>query len=278
MKALILTVVFAIAQAAPPVPGQAPNNATGSRQKIQDGGQNGQTPSPSPLIVNPSERKSSQNPGRSPSRADAEQKPIPVSVVITWWDYLYVIFTGLLVSIAGIGTIIACRTLRTLEKQTSAAKEAAEATLLYAKSFVEAQRARLMVSFAKPEPGMSPEFTARIKNVGLVPAECCLIETWIEVTANPFRDFSPSANYTSPAVPMTVYPNAVIDPLIDIPLGRPLLGSEGEGLRDGRLIISIRLRIRYKDAFHPSVWQNFGFFPTHEGFEYLPKYNDSGES
>jgi hypothetical protein len=148
MKLLVLTVVLAVMQAAPPVPQpQTTDKPAGSDNNVQSKPK--QNPSPSLTPVEPLIHiEPKQNATYQPNKANTpELIPVcgvsPVSVDSFWWNRSYVIFTGLLVGVGIAGAYLAKRTLRRIEeagKQTDRMLALAEKQAESAKVAAEAAR------------------------------------------------------------------------------------------------------------------------------------------
>jgi len=130
MKPLILALTLAVMQAVPPIPPQAADNGAYGANKVSGQGNNKKQPSPDSL----SSAAKLGNTGEKPTPQTDHHQNTEQSIFISaatavpeksWWDKLYVIFTGLLV-IAGLAGIwYAYRTLKILYKQTYAIRRQA---------------------------------------------------------------------------------------------------------------------------------------------------------
>ncbi len=111
-------------------------------------------------------------------------------------------------------------------------------------------------------------------NRGATTAYDCIYESWIELLAFPFNDFTASADYFKAADRFALYPNHA-PVVINIPIRKGLTGAQLSDLKQLRLYACIRIRIAYRDAFSPGRYANFGFYVLHDGLGFLPKYNDA---
>jgi len=178
MKLFYIAMLLTVMQTSPPIPRQATNNAAGSSQNIQQYTAAKQVPSSSAIVKNPSAAPEEQNSTNKPTDTNAQEaivirEPVPVSVGKDWWDRAYIVFTGLLVLIGGIGVLAAFRTLKIIERQTrsihhqaiqvrkqtyifkksaKAAQKAAEAAKTSADALIASERAWIMVDILPP-PG-----------------------------------------------------------------------------------------------------------------------------
>jgi hypothetical protein len=130
MKYAVLAVLLAVMQASPPVPRKAANNSGDGGKNVKQDSSRQQAPPSTPVVSTP---HVDQNSRETPSDANAqetivvsESAPVPKAAK-DWWDKAYVIFTGLLVIIGGLGVGFAVRTLRAIEWQAEETKTAAQA-------------------------------------------------------------------------------------------------------------------------------------------------------
>jgi hypothetical protein len=123
MKLLILAVLLAVSQAATPVPRQAADITARSSQDVKQNPNAKQSPATAPSpIPNATSPKDNEHTGKTPAKADtpesvfiAETAAMPIHK--DWWDKAYVVFTGLLVIVGGLGVFFAIKTLRGIERQ-----------------------------------------------------------------------------------------------------------------------------------------------------------------
>ena len=111
-------------------------------------------------------------------------------------------------------------------------------------------------------------------NKGLTPARDCRVETWIEILPYPFDDFTDSAVHYTFVSPMTIYPNAPTETVLDMIPGKPDEAQLAD-LESGKKIVCFRVRIAYRDLIDDRRVCNFGFWFAPGGLAFLPKYNDS---
>jgi hypothetical protein len=160
MKTLVLAMLLAVMQAAPPVPGQASNNQTGARNNVQKdtaNKQSGAAAATNPPIAPQKQATAAPNQTnrKEPSQADTSKSPVVsegASVTKSWWDkasvilaWMLVNYTLALVAVGAIGVGVAWRTLGILEQQTKAALASANASLRQAQYLINAERPLLMV-------------------------------------------------------------------------------------------------------------------------------------
>lgn len=129
MNCLIVTVavLFAIIQTAPPVPPKvAHKSGTHSGlDKKSTKGEKGQAPSTSISVIKPNNTPPDE-PKTNPTAPSDTQKTInvrelpTVTVYTDWWFRFYVIFTGLLVVVGGLGVYYAIQTLQGIKRQAKA--------------------------------------------------------------------------------------------------------------------------------------------------------------
>jgi len=111
-------------QAAPPVPGKT-SNADARRAANIGYYAHKQTKisrTPSPIEDEHSRKKGHDSTGQIPNNNEEQTiiitQPPAVPIDSVWWNRLYVIFTGSLVIIGAAGIFYACRTLKTINKQS----------------------------------------------------------------------------------------------------------------------------------------------------------------
>ena len=122
MKYLALTVFLAVMQTGPPVPRKATDTPAGSSQSVQKHAAANKQPSNAALPVKNADcPQTDQNASSTPSEANGNKTIIirePASV--SNWEKVYVIFTGLLVVVGGVGIGYAIKSLRAVERQAKA--------------------------------------------------------------------------------------------------------------------------------------------------------------
>jgi hypothetical protein len=156
--------------------------------------------------------------------------------------------------------------------QAAAAKASAQVLL-------ESQRPHVAADAkGSPTKDLSDQASPRVQialvNRGATTAYDCIYESWIELLAFPFNDFTASADYFKAADRFALYPNHA-PVVINIPIRKGLTGAQLSDLKQLRLYACIRIRIAYRDAFSPGRYANFGFYVLHDGLGFLPKYNDA---
>ena len=128
MKLLVLAVFLAVIQTSTPVPRQTSDNTARSGQHIKQQPGTKQSPDANSLPVpNTPSPKDVKDKGETPAKADTqetifitESAAVPIK---DGWDKAYVVFTGLLVIIGGLGVFFAIKTLRGIERQAKANEE-----------------------------------------------------------------------------------------------------------------------------------------------------------
>ena len=124
-------------------------------------------------------------------------------------------------------------------------------------------------------------------NRGQTQAFHCLQEVWIEFVPRAADtdfsvmdsfEFTENAIRSTPPHQFSLYPNHT--PLvINVPAGRALSESDKIAMRNARLLICVRLLVRYRDEFLPSNapdrFSDFGFWVMYEGLGNLSRYQDS---
>jgi hypothetical protein len=264
-----LAVLLAILQASSPIPGQTANPAASGSQNVKASPDYHEPPSNRTLLIQ--QRTSAhevKDSGQNPPKANTPQPvritELPtVSIAPDWWNHAYVLFTGALVLIGGIGARYALRTLKAIEQQT--------------KAIVESQRAKIAAA-PSDDPNQTlwqidnPRMKMQFSNRGLSVARNLTHEVWIELVKPPFSDFTASAYHFKSETPVVLYPNH--DPLtVSIPLGRKISTGELDDLRLWKIRACIRILIEYDDAFGHRI-VSFGFEVQPSGLGYLPKYNE----
>lgn len=122
MKIFVLAMLLAVVQASPPVPRKTANNAASGSHTIQDNAATKEQKPNSPLPVQkPNSAETNKDSSQAPSNPNEHitiivQQPTSVS----GWEKAYVILTGLLVLVGGIGIGYAVRTLEAIKRQAKA--------------------------------------------------------------------------------------------------------------------------------------------------------------
>jgi hypothetical protein len=179
----------------------------------------------------------------------------------------------------GVTTWAILFTLAAIAGQAVETRRAAQATVRYAEAFIEGQRpiiaAQIVGSATKDlHDRNAPRVRIALSNKGLTTAYEATYQSWIELLPFPFTDFTEGADHFMSENPYSVYPHHD-DILLNIPIRKGLSEGQLKDLRDLRLYACVRIRVAFRDAFSPSRYSNFGFYVTHEGAGFLPKYNDS---
>jgi len=122
MKIIFLAALLSVVQAAPPVPRKAPNSTASRSQNVQNDATGKQRPAAPSPVVGPVTSPKDQNSAGEPTKTNAQEtvairEPVPVSIGKDWWDRAYIVFTGLLVLIGGIGIMAALQTLKIIRRQ-----------------------------------------------------------------------------------------------------------------------------------------------------------------
>jgi hypothetical protein len=162
------------------------------------------------------------------------------------------------------------------------AKESAQATKAMRESTDIQKRTlggTLTIGFAESpiaaiNRGAIPLLSPKINNTGAIAVVGAIPETWIELVADPFVDFSSKATH-SLGERIAVYPS---DPIhYEISLGRQLLQEEREALMKGTLLLCFRIRVVYPDTFDKGVarYVDCGYVVRQSGMEILTKYQDA---
>jgi len=159
-------------------------------------------------------------------------------------------------------------------------KKSADAAEINAKVLMESQRPQIGARpHGNPTQTLAdleaPRVQIELTNRGLTPAYDFVYESWIEVLALPFQDFTAAADYFKSADRIVLYPNHEPPLVINIPLRGGLSQERLDDLRRLRLHACLRIRVEYRDAFSPIRYANFGFVVMANGLSFLPKYNDA---
>jgi len=134
MKTLVLAVLLAAMQAAPPVPRKAASHAADAPNRVQGNPSSNQTPAARPPTpVEPTATQPEGNPASSPQSGDKRQdirvvELPPVSVRRDVADWGYWAFSGLLVVVGFLQVWLLRGTLRAARDNAKAASKNAEAT------------------------------------------------------------------------------------------------------------------------------------------------------
>jgi hypothetical protein len=181
-----------------------------------------------------------------------------------WW---------LVIIAAGTGLAIAWQA-----RETAKATRAVERNT---KAFIESQRP-IIAADAKGHPlkdlsDTVPRVRIALSNRGQTTAYHCLHESWIELVPHKIDDsftFSDAADHFASVNPFSLYPNHE-GMVINIPIRNGLTDAERGAIQTAKLLVCIRLRVTFRDAFSPSRYAEFGFWVMYEGMSFLARYNDS---
>jgi hypothetical protein len=183
--------------------------------------------------------------------------------------------SGLTIAVLGVLTLFV------LMYQANEMRKATEAMRDNTKVLVESQKPRIAAR-AHGNPTLdladraAPRVQIELANTGASPAYDLTWETWIELLTFPFVDFTAAVQHETFTDRSVMYPNH--DPvMINIPIRKGITMAELLGLQSLRLFACFRVRVKYRDAFSPTV-ANFGFYVMGNGLGYLPKYNDVSDS
>lgn len=124
VKFILLAVVLSIAQASPPVPGQAPDAAASRGHGVNQHAKSHQRPT-EPINApaqKPVESHTKDNASDNSAKTNAQETvvirgPVAVETTTDRWTKAYVIFSGLLVLIGFAGVLAAIHTLKTIRGQ-----------------------------------------------------------------------------------------------------------------------------------------------------------------
>lgn len=176
---IFFAVLLTVMQTSVPVPRKAANNpASGNHNVQKNTSDDKNTSKPSiPISTSNNQGERQKPPDNDASKSIVVREPVPVSK--DWWDRLYVIFTGALVVVGGLGVKYAIKTLKAIEKQaavmseqrevmlgqlrsmngqitaiseqTSVAKESADTARENVELIINKERARIIISLKPPD-------------------------------------------------------------------------------------------------------------------------------
>lgn len=289
MKPLLLAVLLAVMQTTPPNPRKPANNPTlGGSNVTSDSGAKQPPTSQAQSSVYPSKPGATKADGGQRAQQNAENsvgisKLPPVSVKRDWADWGYWGFGGLLVlvgffqvillrrqaSIMGQQTKLSEDTLGAIkrqadlmERQTTATEIAANAAKTNADSFMNAERAWVLLEkievadiTVSQKIGSRVSFTYTFKNYGRTPAFI------LEIVSH-FRRYSSLAELPSdpeevqqhtilglPEGGIPVPPGDATNPMTEELAPAPTVSeSETDQIRGGNLILYASLFVKYKDV------------------------------
>jgi hypothetical protein len=289
MKTVVLAVFLTVVQASPPVPRQTSNQSATRSQNVQSDTTKNQD---SAVSVAPTEPKESASTGKAkgqePSEANQSRTIVvselpAVSVRKDRWDYLYIGLTGLLVIVAGI-------TFGAVWYQANQTAIATRAVQRNTDAFIASQKA-ILVADAHGNPfqmlriGQVPRVVLDLYNRGSTTAFHCFYETWMELVPHQIAngeftfdainfEFSDAAYHYVSQSPLSVHPNHSAAQ-ISTPVPGGLTPLQRSDIEKARLLVCLRLRVKFSDAFYPIRYADFGFWVMHDGLGFLAKYQDS---
>jgi hypothetical protein len=192
----------------------------------------------------------------------------------------------------GIGAWAIILTLLAIAWQSIETRAAAITTAQNTAAFILSQRP---IIACDPHQGINAindmttngRMRLELVNRGQTKAFHCLQEVWIEfvprIANTDFSvmddfEFTENAIRFTPLHQFSLYPNHT--PLvINVPAGRDLSEADKIAIRQARLLICVRLLVRYRDNFlprdAPDRFSAFGFWVMLEGLGNLSKYQDS---
>jgi hypothetical protein len=205
MKYLILTVLLAVMQAPPPVPGKAPDSAASTRQNTIKKARDDQTPTTQPVpAITANETPARKPDGPNQGNDDADH-PVSISKLPTvtvsptkrdWADWGYWGFSLLLAIVGGFQVWLLVRTLKIsirqaeiAEKQMTQMVRAGEQTERIIGQMRESTKRQLRAYLGVSECGLKlenraiPEGQVNIKNFGQTPAYN--VRQWIGIAVFP---------------------------------------------------------------------------------------------
>ena len=210
------------------------------------------------------------------TNSTAEQPPRwPPPWYSTLWPNWAFVLVGFATALAALWT------LRAMKKQAAHLGEQVELLKQQLAAFVEGQRPQIAADpHGNPARDILDPEGARIQidisNVGLTTAYDVTWESWIEVIVPPFTDFSSKAAYYSQKETFSLLPKH--KPMtLNVPLRRDLSERERKHItvKSREMEVCVRILVKYRDAFEPNRWANFGYIVDSEGFRFLSKYHDS---
>jgi len=246
--------------------------SNGSQQQKPSNSEQGRTTQPkpeSPVSV-------SENHYHAANQADPtteQSKRWPPPWYSTFWPNWAFVVVGLGAAIAALWTLFVIK--------DQASHMSNQVTLLDQQlaAFIEGQRPQIAADpHDNPAHDILDPKGSRLQmdiwNVGLTTAYDVTYETWIEVVNPPFVDFSIFAEHFVSTEPFSLHSKhrAI---LINIPLNRELTDSEQALIRSRHKEVCVRMLVKYRDAWEPQRYANFGYIIDSEGLRLLPKYRDS---
>jgi hypothetical protein len=167
-----------------------------------------------------------------------------------------------------------------IAEQASEAAKATEAMQKSTVASVEGQRPIITATvIGSPVVDLMPNNPVKrvrvsLSNCGNTTAYDCLYESWIELLPDPFIDFTASAEHYKSSNGFTLYPGKG-EMIVKLPFTKGVPEAQIRDVKAARLYICLRIYLTFRDAFTPKRYTNFGLRIMYEGWETLPKYNDS---
>jgi hypothetical protein len=286
-------VLFAIPHTPSPVPRQSANNSTRTSDHVQGQTKLGKTPlTQGQRPVNPN-LASGDDAKRSEQAPDNAERPISVSklpsVTVTkdWTDRAYWAFSGLLVLVGGLQTLLLFGTLTTIRRQarsmryqTTIFRDNAASAKASVEALINSERAWVLIDIGKipnfqPDPN-SVQFlwvSPTIQNQGKTPARIIRLIARVQLTPEG-QALPPKPEYP-PGQGFALSINTVLPPKVPIQL-TPLAisGDEFIRVREGKLSLRIHGFVDYLDfvnterhsGFCYIYWTQAGFSPVETGF------------
>jgi hypothetical protein len=254
MRYLILAMWLAIAQTPTPVPGKAPDSANGAGQSVtkNTGDYKAPTLHP-PSVVKPDTGNSEQSTSNAP-KSKNEERAIrirelpPVSVSRDWADWILWVFDGLLVAVGFFGIRLAYKTLKTVDRQTKATENAANAAQASADAMINSERA-WVVAGVKRYQNTATAFSLSVTNHGRTPARILWYERQFSQIPSTGTQLSDATNRATRQVNRQVF-LAVGKPrrleIFDIP--KELGMKVWDDIRAGNITLACSGQIHYLDV------------------------------
>src|SRR5665213_2726591 len=172
------------------------------------------------------------------------------------------------------GIVVAIGTLDVLERQTEAARIAAESAKDSAEALWAGQRAQLSVAaYGSPIDDIvskTPRVQIELANRGMTPAYDCSYDTWIEILPKDCKDFTELAEYFVEPGHSVIFQGRTI--VISIALSR-LPDEHLNAIRRGEKTAFVRIRVEYSDSKESGRFIDFGFRVDFQGLSPIAKYN-----
>jgi hypothetical protein len=160
-----------------------------------------------------------------------------------------------------------------------AASKNADAALISAEILKKSQQPQISIVLGDDPTKtvtdiQAPRVVVRLVNKGLTTAYDCRYQSWVEVHALPFVDFSTHAEHFESPEPFSLYP-AQDGITLNIPIKRRLSIVESQDILQNRRFVCVRIYLKFRDPFNPDRFNNFGVYVMRDGLGFLPKHNDS---